>query len=289
MNGAVRLWGMPCAVAALAACLSGCATVVNGMKQKVLFLSDPPGSTVKINEVPVGRTPVTINLRRGSKNIVKIEADGYDPYEFKLPRRMSSWFWGNLLLGGPFGLFAGGFSDLLTEGLWKFDPTPVNAILEKKKESQPAPADARVGGRMINIAVAEFTAEGVGPGDAAVVGNILRGVLVKSGDFNVLDRQNMDKILTEHAVQRTGCKNEECAVRLGRLFNVQRIIVGSFGKLLNSYVVSIEMVDVETGKVMYADMITGDNVDQIMNGVKVMGGKLTGISESGILPGTRFP
>jgi len=222
---------------------------------------------------------------------VGVAAEGYEPVKFILTQRRSSWVWGNLVFAGPAGLVVGSFIDLiLARGGWKFDPVPVNAVLAKKLEpATPLLAASRSGGKAtMNVAVAEFKAEGVGTSDAAVVADILRGELVKSGKFNVIDRQNMDKIMAEHAFQQTGCTDQECAVKLGRLLNVQRLIVGSFGKLIGSYVVNISVVDVETGTVTYADVIKGDNVDQIMAGVRNMGTKMTGGIIS-IAPGTQFP
>ena len=275
----------------LATGLSGCATVINGTKQDVTFQSDPPGSAVTINGVPVGRTPVTLSLRRHSMVLVGVVAEGYEPVKFTLNQRRSSWVWGNMVFAGPAGLVVGSFIDLfLAKGGWKFDPTPVSAVLAKKLEPSPQPLSVAGSGvkGAINVAVAEFKAEGVGASDAAVVADILRGELVKNGKFNMLDRQNMDKIMAEHAFQQTGCTDQECAVKLGRLLNVQRLVVGSFGKLIGSYVVNISVIDVETGTVTYADVIKGDNVDQIMAGVRAMGTKMTG-GVIGIPPGTLFP
>jgi len=287
----MRLIHVLSAAVILAIGLSGCATVINGTKQKVSFLSDPPGSAITINGVPVGRTPVTFDLKRGSAVQVSVVAEGYEPANFSLTRRRSSWIWGNLVFGGPAGLAVGAFIDIvLARGGWKFDPVPVNAVLVKKLEpATPLLSASGSGGKAaINVAVAEFKAEGVGTSDAAVVADILRAELVKSGKYNVIDRQNMDKIMAEHAFQQTGCTDQECAVKLGRLLNVHRLIVGSLGKLIGSYVVNISAVDVETGTVIYADVIKGDNVDQIMAGVRIMGAKMTG-GVIGIPPGTRFP
>jgi len=120
----------------------------------------------------------------------------------------------------------------------------------------------------INIAVAEFSAQGVSASDAAVIADILRNELVKTGGFKVIEKQNMERILAEQAFQQSGCTTEECAVRLGKLLNIQRIIVGSFGKLMDKYLVNLRVVSVETGEIIFGDSVGGRSVEEMETGLK---------------------
>jgi hypothetical protein len=115
----------------------------------------------------------------------------------------------------------------------------------------------------LNIAVADLTAQNVSAGDAAVVADMLRSELIKLRKANVIERANMEKVLAEHAFQQTGCTTDECAVKIGKLLNVNRLIVGSFGKLLGSYLLSVRVVDVESGAIIFGDTARGDTVDEI--------------------------
>jgi len=126
----------------------------------------------------------------------------------------------------------------------------------------------------LNIAVADLQADGVSSADASVIANLLRGELVKTNVFNVIEKQNMEKVLSEQAFQQTGCTTQECAIKLGKLLNVQRIVVGSFGKLLSRYFINVRVVNVETGKVTYADEAKGETVDAIEAGLKLMSARL---------------
>ena len=128
----------------------------------------------------------------------------------------------------------------------------------------------------VNLAVAELTPQNVSAGESAIISDMLRNYLVATGRFNVVEKQSMDKILAEQAFQQTGCTNEECAVKLGKLLNVQRMVVGSFGKLVDKYFVSIRVVDVETGKVLFGDMARGRSVEEIEAGVKEMATRMPG-------------
>jgi curli biogenesis system outer membrane secretion channel CsgG len=148
-----------------------------------------------------------------------------------------------------------------------------------KQDPEPKPepvsvAPARPAGQRLNVAIADLSAQGVSASDAAVMADLLRSEMVKTGQFNVVEKQNMDKVLAEHAFQQTGCTSEECAVKLGKLLNVQRMVVGSFGKLLDSYFLNVRVVDVETGGVVFGDSVEGSRVGDLKAGVKDLAGKL---------------
>ncbi|MEK7475413.1 MAG: CsgG/HfaB family protein [Candidatus Coatesbacteria bacterium] len=118
---------------------------------------------------------------------------------------------------------------------------------------QPAPAPAVTPAIRINVAVSELTPQGVSASDAAVIADMVRNDLVSKPAFNVVEKANMDKVLAEQAFQQTGCTSAECAVKLGKLLNVKLMVVGSFGKLMDAYVLSLRAVDVETGRIVFSD------------------------------------
>jgi len=118
----------------------------------------------------------------------------------------------------------------------------------------PVPAADR-----LNLAVQDLTAQGVSASDAAVITDIQRSELVKTGAFKVLERSNMEKILAEQGFQQTGCTSQECAIKLGKLLNVQRMIMGSAGKLFSAFIVNIRIVDIQTGEIVYSDEARGNN------------------------------
>lgn len=101
----------------------------------------------------------------------------------------------------------------------------------------------------LNIAVMELTGNGIEPTDVAGLSNRVRSELFKTGRFQVIERSRMDEILKEQGFQHTGCTNTECAVEIGQLVGVQKIVVGSVDKVSRMYSVDIRMVDVGTGKI----------------------------------------
>jgi len=144
---------------------------------------------------------------------------------------------------------------------------------EVKRDEAPVVA-LKPGDKKLNFAIADLRGENVSAGDAAVMADLLRNELVKTNTFTVIEKQNMDKVLSEHAFQQTGCSSEECAVKLGKLLNVQRMAVGSFGKLMDSYILSIRVVNVESGEIVYADSAEGEKVSQLRVGVKDMAARM---------------
>lgn len=101
------------------------------------------------------------------------------------------------------------------------------------------------------VAVTPLQAKGVPESDAAVLTDNIADELLKSGKVRVMERSQMDRILQEQGFQQGGtCDTSECAIQIGRLLGIERIVVGSVGKVGETYSLSIRMVDVGTGEVL---------------------------------------
>lgn len=61
----------------------------------------------------------------------------------------------------------------------------------------------------------------------------------------------MEKILAEQGFQQSGaCNGTECAVQVGQLLGIDRMVVGSVGRLGTAWVMNLRMVSVGTGEVL---------------------------------------
>ncbi|BAU57561.2 hypothetical protein HH1059_08670 [Halorhodospira halochloris] len=109
--------------------LAGCASIVHGTTQDVGISSSPSGATVSANGKQLGNTPVTTELARKDNHIIKIELDGYEPYETTFTRSVSGWVWGNILFGGLIGLAV----DAVSGGLYKLSPEQLHAELRSEE------------------------------------------------------------------------------------------------------------------------------------------------------------
>jgi len=171
-------------------------------------------------------------------------------------------------------LFGLGFLvDTGTGALSHLEPSEVMLTMTPEKKRIANQLNSVTG--KLNVAVSDLSPENVSKSDAAIVADWLRGGLVATGVYTVVERSAMQKVLSEQAFQQTGCTSEECAVKLGKLLNVQRMVVGSFGKFLDSYVLNIRVVDVESGQVIYSDKAKGKTTDEVETNIKSLALRLS--------------
>ena len=100
------------------------------------------------------------------------------------------------------------------------------------------------------IAVLDLDPIGVTRSESQTLTDRLRSELVATGAFTVIERAEMDEILKEQGFQQTGCTSDACAVEIGKLLNVRRIVAGSIGKIGSVYTISLRVIDVETGVIL---------------------------------------
>lgn len=101
----------------------------------------------------------------------------------------------------------------------------------------------------ISVAVLDFAAKNVSKDDADILAEYFRSELIKTGKFDVMDRNHIRKILDEQRFQSTGATDLKSAVKIGKLTNTQYVFVGSYSKLDTLFMLNIEMVNVQTGKI----------------------------------------
>lgn len=111
--------------------LTSCASIIHGTSQQIGIGSTPSGAKVTVSGQSFGTTPIIADLKRKDNHIVKIELDGYMPYETTLTRKVSGWVWGNVLFGGLIGLAV----DAISGGLYNLSPEQVQATLNKEESA----------------------------------------------------------------------------------------------------------------------------------------------------------
>jgi hypothetical protein len=120
----------------LALTVVGCASIMHGTTQDIGFSSNPTNAKVTVDGQPRGNTPVVVKLPRKDNHIVRMELDGYQPFEATLTRGTSGWVWGNIVFGGVVGLAV----DAISGGLYKINETqvagtmlPANGVMQQGK------------------------------------------------------------------------------------------------------------------------------------------------------------
>jgi len=104
----------------------------------------------------------------------------------------------------------------------------------------------------MKIAILDFhdlnTKEQIAP----IISETLITELVNSKKFTVVERSKIKAILREQGLQQTGALETEDAVAAGRLLTVQKVFIGTFSKLGDSFIINIRVVNVEKGEMEYA-------------------------------------
>jgi hypothetical protein len=101
----------------------------------------------------------------------------------------------------------------------------------------------------LNIAVLDLEGTNISATNLTGFSNRLRTELFKTNAFNVFERNKMNKILEEQGFQLSGCTSNKCAVEIGKIIGVKKIIVGNVDKVGSIYSLNIRMVDIETGQI----------------------------------------
>jgi len=105
----------------------------------------------------------------------------------------------------------------------------------------------------IGIPVLDLEPQGVAASTAAVISEFVRGEFRKSQRMDLVEKNRMDALLKQRAFEQTGCTESKCAAEAGTILQVDKMIIGTLGKLGQKYVLTLRVVDVKTAKIEYQD------------------------------------
>jgi TolB-like protein len=130
------------------------------------------------------------------------------------------------------------------------------------------------------VAVKSMQARGISEDEAATLSDVLRGKLMESGRFRVMERGQMEEILREQAFQQSGaCTEEACLVEMGQLLGIEQLIAGSIGKVGSAYAINARVISVKTGEILHtvAHHYTGPIESLLTSEMNVVARKLAGL------------
>lgn len=93
---------------------------------------------------------------------------------------------------------------------------------------------------------AKRTEEGTG----TAVADILTHDLVGRTEFLVVERSQIEKVMSEHSFQLSGAVDSATAVRVGNLLGARYVVLGSVEKLAGQYQINARIVEVQNGQVV---------------------------------------
>lgn len=129
-----------------------------------------------------------------------------------------------------------------------------------------------------NIAVLDLAADGIKPAEARTLTNKFRGELLKTGKYIVVERGEMENVLKEQGFQQSGCTSQECVVQAGQLLGVTHMIAGSVGKIENTYVISVRLINVANGRIEknVEEQVAGSLINVLNVGIKKVAKEMAG-------------
>lgn len=99
------------------------------------------------------------------------------------------------------------------------------------------------------VAVLAIQPVGATKAQASALTDRLGEELLRTGKFILVDRSQINAILNEQALQQTGCTEQECAVQVGRILGVRKIVAGKVNRIdQRTWLLSAILVDVETAQ-----------------------------------------
>lgn len=103
-----------------------------------------------------------------------------------------------------------------------------------------------------SLALLDLEGRGVSQVEAASLTDRLRTALVRTGGVAVVERGQMESVLSEQDFQLTGCTSDECAVEVGQLLGVTTMVAGSIGRVGSTYSIDIRTIEVRSGQITHS-------------------------------------
>jgi hypothetical protein len=122
------------------------------------------------------------------------------------------------------------------------------AVAPVFSQTQPWTGD---GGRGIRLAVLEPVGRGLSTDEEWML-SLVQGSM--TSDFNrfsamtIVDRQNLERIISEQQVSISGYFSDTDYVRIGHLTNASLIITGSISRTANAFMMEFAVIDIESGE-----------------------------------------
>ncbi len=91
--------------------------------------------------------------------------------------------------------------------------------------------------------------------DSMAISEFFRSGMVNAGLCRIISRGSMETVLAEQRFQMSGCTEQDCVVKMGKLLNAEKIISGKIVSFNEEYYINAKVIDVETGEIQYSEQI----------------------------------
>ena len=114
------------------------------------------------------------------------------------------------------------------------------------------------------IAIIDFDGIGISESEARVLTQRLTSEMIELELYQVLERSEMKRLLSEQKFQYSGCVDTKCAVELGKMLGAKYMVVGTISKLGKTFTLDSRLISVETseayGSGQYSTDVSIDNL-----------------------------
>jgi len=100
--------------------------------------------------------------------------------------------------------------------------------------------------------------------------------LAKTGNFKVMDKRSLEALLTEQKLSLTGLTEQTNISKIGQLLNADSLLFGRVTLSNETLIISVNMKDVATGAVVWADEFTGEDLNKVTFGPGIRSGFFNG-------------
>lgn len=131
--------------------------------------------------------------------------------------------------------------------------------------------------KKMRLAVMDMETAGVSQDTGSIVSDLLRTELFKTGLFELVERGQIQQVLSEQQMQLSGVTGDAYSVKLGELLSADKVLVGKVGKLGNAYIINARIIDVERGIMEFGESTEVPSESQLSTGCRDFARKLAGL------------
>ncbi len=148
--------------------------------------------------------------------------------------------------------------------------------------TKPLPAK---NGKKLRLGVLEFDEKNsIGIDKSGVIiSEILITHLKNIGKYNLSERALLKEILKEQELQMTGLIDNKTAVKVGKIYGLDAIAVGSSMKIVNTITISGRIISVKTGEIIASGVIKFENAENLEDELEGLAYQLSGTSKDEFL------
>jgi hypothetical protein len=128
------------------------------------------------------------------------------------------------------------------------------------------------------ISVLDFyTEEGISRSEMRLFISLLSSALFQTKLYVVIDVSERETLLSELEFSVSDCSDESCQLEIGRLLSAEAIIIGRIGRLGSRYVLSIKMLETDTGRAINTADGVYESIDFMVDDVGTIAENLASV------------